>query len=329
MAKTRYSNHGRKTHFFESIRVSATCHYRVNAKDGSWRTRYIFDIPDLFGRVEHEESGKQPLDRKKVMDVLTSCLDENEAVSGSLLMRPIDDRMRNKLEIDLRRISEIREFHRSMLDRECAEYDNLYFVGESSCTEQCQRKVYVVGPKDGPYKVGFTSTSLESRVIYLQTGCPHPIRVFLSIATPMAYQIEQSVHRLLARYNTSGEWFDAPLDLVLLTVNELHNLTVEAQISNQPEQQTGEDAIEEEPADDEPVIAVGVKARGRSGGRPALMDAEKTRNAIAMLSAGKSVSSVARTLSVSRSTVLRAVRLAGGDATDDDPASDRTKAAAA
>ena len=59
------------------------------------------------------------------------------------------------------------------------------------------------------------------------------------------------------------------------------------------------------------------KARGRHGGRPPRLDAEKTQHAINMLAAGTSVSSVARSFGVSRSTVLRSVRLAGGDATGD------------
>ena len=70
------------------------------------------------------------------------------------------------------------------------------------------------------------------------------------------------------------------------------------------------------------------KARGRNGGRPPKLDDEKTRIAMNLLAAGTTVSSVARSFGVSRSTVLRSVRLAGGDATDDNPASEPGKAAA-
>jgi DNA invertase Pin-like site-specific DNA recombinase len=69
------------------------------------------------------------------------------------------------------------------------------------------------------------------------------------------------------------------------------------------------------------------KARGRHGGRPPRLDAEKTQHAMNLLAAGTSVSSVARSYGVSRSTVLRSVRLAGGDATDDAPENDRAAAA--
>ena len=51
------------------------------------------------------------------------------------------------------------------------------------------------------------------------------------------------------------------------------------------------------------------KARGRHGGRPALLEGERAQHAKMMLDAGTSVSAVARSMGVSRSTVLRATRL--------------------
>src|SRR4051812_36903255 len=54
------------------------------------------------------------------------------------------------------------------------------------------------------------------------------------------------------------------------------------------------------------------KARGRAGGRPSKLTGERLDHASNLLSAGSSVSAVARSMGVSRSTVLRAVRLAGG-----------------
>lgn len=59
---------------------------------------------------------------------------------------------------------------------------------------------------------------------------------------------------------------------------------------------------------------VAAKARGRSGGRPAKLEGERADHAKMMLDAGTSVSAVARSLGVSRSTVLRAVRLVGATA---------------
>lgn len=59
---------------------------------------------------------------------------------------------------------------------------------------------------------------------------------------------------------------------------------------------------------------VAAKARGRSGGRPAKLEGERADHAKMMLDAGTSVSAVARSMGVSRSTVLRATRLAGAAA---------------
>jgi DNA invertase Pin-like site-specific DNA recombinase len=56
------------------------------------------------------------------------------------------------------------------------------------------------------------------------------------------------------------------------------------------------------------------KARGRAGGRPAKLIGERLEHARNLLNAGSSVSAVARSMGVSRSTVLRSVRLAGAEA---------------
>jgi DNA invertase Pin-like site-specific DNA recombinase len=53
------------------------------------------------------------------------------------------------------------------------------------------------------------------------------------------------------------------------------------------------------------------KARGRSGGRPSKLAGERVEAAVNLLSSGTSVSAVARSMGVSRSTVLRSIRLAG------------------
>lgn len=54
---------------------------------------------------------------------------------------------------------------------------------------------------------------------------------------------------------------------------------------------------------------VAAKARGRLGGRPAKLEGERAEHAKMMLDAGTSVSAVARSMGVSRSTVLRATRM--------------------
>jgi DNA invertase Pin-like site-specific DNA recombinase len=52
------------------------------------------------------------------------------------------------------------------------------------------------------------------------------------------------------------------------------------------------------------------RARGRVGGRPAKLTGERLDHAVNLLNTGTSVSAVARSMGVSRSTVLRSVRLA-------------------
>src|SRR3954447_5406968 len=54
---------------------------------------------------------------------------------------------------------------------------------------------------------------------------------------------------------------------------------------------------------------VAAKSRGRSGGRPAKLEGKRAEHAKNLLSAGTSVSAVARSMGVSRSTVLRATRM--------------------
>lgn len=54
------------------------------------------------------------------------------------------------------------------------------------------------------------------------------------------------------------------------------------------------------------------KARGRNGGRPPKLAGERAEHAANLLAAGTSVSAVARSMGVSRSTVLRAVRISQG-----------------
>ena len=52
---------------------------------------------------------------------------------------------------------------------------------------------------------------------------------------------------------------------------------------------------------------VAAKARGRAGGRPAKLVGERAEHAVNLLQAGSSVSSVSRSMGVSRASVLRAV----------------------
>jgi DNA invertase Pin-like site-specific DNA recombinase len=57
---------------------------------------------------------------------------------------------------------------------------------------------------------------------------------------------------------------------------------------------------------------IAAKARGRVGGRPPKLAGERVEHAKNLLDAGSSVSAVARSMGVSRATVLRATRLIDG-----------------
>ena len=62
-------------------------------------------------------------------------------------------------------------------------------------------------------------------------------------------------------------------------------------------------------------VVAGLEAarrRGRRGGRPRRLDAERVAAAKAMLAEGKSLSAVARVMGVPRSTLADALRRAGG-----------------
>ncbi len=65
---------------------------------------------------------------------------------------------------------------------------------------------------DGPIKIGHTSSSLRSRITYLQVGCPWPIRV---LGTMNGDETDEG--RLLGKFShirMRGEWFRPEADLV-------------------------------------------------------------------------------------------------------------------
>lgn len=99
--------------------------------------------------------------------------------------------------------------------------ENAPKISSSAGPRPNPNKVYVIGPEEGPYKVGVTSGKIEKRIRSIQTGCPHPIRIFQVIETQDAARIEGAAHFALSSFRTSGEWFNAPLDMILSTVNGL------------------------------------------------------------------------------------------------------------
>lgn len=76
-------------------------------------------------------------------------------------------------------------------------------------------KLYLI-KEDGTdhYKIGITKQPIINRVRQLQTGCPHKI-VLVDYYETNDKKLEQLVHARLKSFNTSGEWFNLPLDEVI------------------------------------------------------------------------------------------------------------------
>lgn len=74
------------------------------------------------------------------------------------------------------------------------------------------KSLYVIGPADGPFKVG-VAADVSQRLAALQTGSPLPLRVWGQRPAPGGYEEERSVHSALTPHRRKGEWFDCPLPL--------------------------------------------------------------------------------------------------------------------
>jgi hypothetical protein len=71
--------------------------------------------------------------------------------------------------------------------------------------------LYVIGPqRSGPFKIGLT-TNLASRLQSLQTGHHRRLRIFWSGQCPNQAW-ERYIHKALAPWRMSGEWFNVPLE---------------------------------------------------------------------------------------------------------------------
>jgi hypothetical protein len=77
-------------------------------------------------------------------------------------------------------------------------------------------QVYVI--QSGEHcKIGRTH-DVRKRVLALQTGSPHPIRLLTVIATEDAMAVEKGLHRRYAHKRRSGEWFAlTPEDIAEIT----------------------------------------------------------------------------------------------------------------
>ena len=70
------------------------------------------------------------------------------------------------------------------------------------------------------FKIGYTASSLTSRLKSLQTGCPHKLVVFEGLASDNAEALEKEIHTRLAPYRQRGEWFAIDKKAVLELVWE-------------------------------------------------------------------------------------------------------------
>lgn len=82
------------------------------------------------------------------------------------------------------------------------------------------KALYIIGGPDGLYKIGISNDPVV-RLTSLQTASPHRLR--LVAATEPLYDgealgIERECHRVLNAYWVGGEWFNAPLYLIMQIV---------------------------------------------------------------------------------------------------------------
>lgn len=78
--------------------------------------------------------------------------------------------------------------------------------------------IYVIGPENGPYKVGVT-TSVEARLSALQTGNHQELMVHRryeadNLTSAGMQVVERRIHRVLKQVNIRGEWFSCDLPLI-------------------------------------------------------------------------------------------------------------------
>lgn len=68
--------------------------------------------------------------------------------------------------------------------------------------------------KDGPVKIGYTSTGLTARLNFLQVGCPWQLEVLGTIEGSRSD--ERALHKQFAHLHLRGEWFHPTAELMAL-----------------------------------------------------------------------------------------------------------------
>jgi hypothetical protein len=86
----------------------------------------------------------------------------------------------------------------------------------------CQRVLYMIGPSDGPKKIGIASDP-ASRLQNLQIGCWLELRLWWSVPLPpgLDMDFEARVHRVLKLHHIRGEWFNVEPANTLVLVESL------------------------------------------------------------------------------------------------------------
>jgi hypothetical protein len=81
--------------------------------------------------------------------------------------------------------------------------------------------IYVIGEKDGPYKIGIADNT-ENRLSSLQTSNPRKLEVFLSVDVDKraARDAERIAHAHVAKTAIRGEWFSCPLEIAIESVHK-------------------------------------------------------------------------------------------------------------
>ena len=82
-------------------------------------------------------------------------------------------------------------------------------------------QVYLLGIEAGFYKIG-CSYDIAGRLKQLQSGCPQEIHIIGTSTmvsngpdTIRAYPLETMIHKRLAAYRSYGEWFKAPIEVIV------------------------------------------------------------------------------------------------------------------
>jgi hypothetical protein len=80
--------------------------------------------------------------------------------------------------------------------------------------------VYVIGPVEGPYKIGYTN-NLKQRLSAIQTSHPHDVfaQAIRHVSTAAeAKSIESAAHETLKGVRLRGEWFACHVDDAAIAV---------------------------------------------------------------------------------------------------------------